>query len=375
MPASQAADEGPANTKASSSSLLPSLLPSLMVASRHSAALPLLFLLLLLTLSLVSAFHDCVQPPKSRAPHHRHRRAQSIGGGGGGKSAAAPSPCEGGLCVGMHNGPHEGGPASYPVGTPATGYTAVNSTMTVPEPPKNQSGITYYIWTDIFFGDMGRGKMNQFVPQLILGSALDSSSGAPDYKPGYHNHDTWAFGAHYFFEVWGGPFLNETEGHAAYGKLYPARAGETLFTSFVRSPPASSSGGGGGGWTLEMGVVGDPERVSRVVVDKPYMGIGERWPAPAKTSSWDELNYTNMCINACWELYGANDRDHLPGSGSKYDIKITQGGKGGKASFPFLAKWDEDEGGSKPCPASTIHEQHSATEQHVRWDITVPPPT
>ena len=36
----------------------------------------------------------------------------------------------------------------------------------------------------------------QFVPQLILGSALDSSSGPPDYKPAWHTHTTWAFGAH-----------------------------------------------------------------------------------------------------------------------------------------------------------------------------------
>ena len=53
----------------------------------------------------------------------------------------------------MHGGPHEGGPAAYPVGDAATGYTGVYSTMTVPEPPGAIDGITYYIWTDIFFGD------------------------------------------------------------------------------------------------------------------------------------------------------------------------------------------------------------------------------
>ena len=42
----------------------------------------------------------------------------------------------------------------------------------------------------------------QFVPQLILGSALDSSSGPPEFHPAWHTHTEWAFGAHYFFETW-----------------------------------------------------------------------------------------------------------------------------------------------------------------------------
>jgi hypothetical protein len=49
-----------------------------------------------------------------------------------------------------------------------------------------------YIWTDIFFGDMSYGRMNQFVPQLILGNALDGSSGAPAYKPKWGEHKTCA---------------------------------------------------------------------------------------------------------------------------------------------------------------------------------------
>ncbi len=49
--------------------------------------------------------------------------------------------------------------------------------------------------------------MNQFVPQLILGSALDGSSGPPAYTPHWGEHATWAFGAHYFFET-----FNETSG-------------------------------------------------------------------------------------------------------------------------------------------------------------------
>ena len=61
----------------------------------------------------------------------------------------------------MHNGPHEGGPSSYPVGNAKDGYTWVSATMTVPKMPEKLDGICYYIWTDIFFGDMSYGRMNQ----------------------------------------------------------------------------------------------------------------------------------------------------------------------------------------------------------------------
>lgn len=142
-------------------------------------------------LVVVHAFHDCIQPSKRLG----HRLPPGVKF----DVAAEDSKCQGGLCVGMHNGPHEGGPASYPVGAKTTGYTTVSSTMTVPEPPKSTAGICYYIWTDIFFGDMSQGRMNQFVPQLILGNALDSSSGPPLYMPKWGQHDTWQFGAHYFF--------------------------------------------------------------------------------------------------------------------------------------------------------------------------------
>lgn len=89
-------------------------------------------------------FHDCVQP---RSLHRRPTQ-------GAVAAAASDLSCNGGLCVGMHNGPHEGGPASYPAGNRQDGFTRVSSTMTVPEKPKKIDGITYYVWTDIFFGDM-----------------------------------------------------------------------------------------------------------------------------------------------------------------------------------------------------------------------------
>ena len=120
-----------------------------------------------------SAFHDCIQPKSRRRLPPNIAFAPNL---------SPPANCSGGLCVGMHDGPHEGGPASYPSGSAETGFTRVSSTMTVPELPQKIDGICYYIWTDIFFGDMSQGRMNQFVPQLILGNALDGSSGPPDYK-------------------------------------------------------------------------------------------------------------------------------------------------------------------------------------------------
>ena len=94
----------------------------------------------ILVIGTTAAFHDCVQPTLGRRLPP-----------GFGSSAHAPSPanCSGGLCVGMHNGPHEGGAAAYPVGDAMTGYTSVYSTMIVPALPAKMDGICYYIWTDV----------------------------------------------------------------------------------------------------------------------------------------------------------------------------------------------------------------------------------
>ena len=88
-----------------------------------------------------AAFHDCIQP-RSGPP-------RSFGGVpilASQRLNAAGEVCSGGLCVGMKNGPHEGGNASYPVGNASVGFTRVSSTMTVPEPPQKQDGVTDYIW-------------------------------------------------------------------------------------------------------------------------------------------------------------------------------------------------------------------------------------
>jgi hypothetical protein len=165
------------------------------------------------------------------------------------------------------------------------------------------------------------------------------------------------FGAHYFFEIFDG---SNVQAKAAYGDLYPTVEGETVFTSFVASEGAP---GKGPVWTLEMGVVGDASRTSRIVIDQPYMGFGASWPVP--TTRWDELNYTNICINACWEIYGGIDPDHLPSSGTTYDLKIT---RGAGQTYPWATQWDRDEGAGT-CFADAIAETHTALEQHVYWTI------
>lgn len=99
----------------------------------------------------------------------------------------------------------------------------------------------------------------KFVPQLILGNALDGTSGPPDYKPHFGHHETYKFGAHYFFEHVNGS-------GAAYGTLFPAYVGETLYTSFVQHPIGTH---GDFGWTLTMGAMNDSSRTSTVVANKP----------------------------------------------------------------------------------------------------------
>ena len=303
---------------------------------------------LLLSIPTALAFHDCVQPKSlNRLPPHR-------------RPALAPPPgCSGGLCMGMRGGPHEGGPSHYVVGNASTGFTSVSSTMTVPLLPRNLSGITYFLWTDVFFGDMSQGRMNQIVPQLLLGEVLSGSTGPPLYNPIYSTFDTYMFGAHYFFEVLNAS-TQQVDAKAAYGALYPALEGEVLFTTFDVGP-----GPFGPAWTIRMGVVGDATRVSELRVEQPYMGLGAHWAVP--TTSWSERNYTNVCINACWEIYGGDDPAHLPSSGAGYNVTIA---RGARQTYPWVTQWDRDEGNST-CFGSNITEEHTLREQRLRWDITL----
>lgn len=63
---------------------------------------------LLLLPHLAVAFHDCIQPKSERRLPPNLREALL--------AAPAPAGCSGGLCVGMHGGPHENGPAPLALG-------------------------------------------------------------------------------------------------------------------------------------------------------------------------------------------------------------------------------------------------------------------
>ena len=381
------------------------------------------------------AFHDCIQASHEiRNRRHRYwqQRLQLLENEGTaqvqqqneshqvdqvrlGRRSKPPVPeCAGGLCVGMTNGPHEGGNASYPVAWNGTHGTSVWSYMTVPELPTKiddiAGSLTYYIWTDIFFGDGGFGRMNQFVPQLILGHALDGSTGQPNYEPIYGSiHKKWMFGSHYFFETYD-PETNKTMPHAAYGPLFPTEAGEILYTKFEISLPSRSGNvpntndgqnahedttrrrrtkKSNPQWILTMGVFGDETRVSTLVVDRPYMGMGEKW-GPNRSISWLESSYRNMCINACWELYGAKDINHLPSSGSRYQLYISQPDVVPSAGSRMhvgrtlddadlmgprynFTTWEEDEGNGT-CPSCSVRERHTELSQEVLIDISVDVP-
>ena len=68
--------------------------------------------------------------------------------------------CNGGICIGMTNGLHQGANASYPMAFDGTIGTSVHSGTTVPELSRPVDGITYYIWPDIFFGDTSLRRLN-----------------------------------------------------------------------------------------------------------------------------------------------------------------------------------------------------------------------
>ena len=136
----------------------------------------------------------------------------------------------------------------------------------------------------------------------MVGNALDRSTGPPDYRPLWNDSITWMFSAQYFMEIHN-VTSNATEGHAATGEVFDCVAGEQLWTEFTLSEHWV--------WNLSMGVVGDTSRTSTVISAIPYMGLlGD------EADSWEMDVFDHANVNSCWELYGTEDRDHYPSSGS-----------------------------------------------------------
>jgi len=225
----------------------------------------------------------------------------------------------------------------------------------VPALPK-KLGPTYFVYYNIDWQPPGPSgsdaRMNQFVPQLMLGEPLDGSSGPPLYLPKWEKRTSWCFGAQYFFEIFNST-SNETEAHAATGETYPCEPGEVLYTKYTLSENWV--------WTLEMGVKGDPARTSIIRIEKPFMGL----LPPEQTQSWKEHSYSEAIANTCWEIYDLNEADEYPGTDMEYHITIA-------TDFPGSFAW-QDWGTEQPeCPGHpnvTIKSNSTAKEQQITWAL------
>ena len=220
----------------------------------------------------------------------------------------------------------------------------------------------YYIYYNIDWQPAGppsvKQAMNQFVPQLMLGEALDDSSNAPHYLPRWHNHKTWVFGAQYFFEIFN-TTTNKTEPHAATGTTFPTVPGDVLYTSFTLSDDWA--------WTLTMGVKGDETRISTVLVKQPFMGL---LPA-SETTSWSETVYDKAWSNTCWELYGVTREQQYPSNDMNYVINISTNVSGS-------VQWNNWTTKHSTCPGSpvvTISNKNTPTKQTILWNVRRPHPS
>lgn len=294
-------------------------------------------LFLALALAGVAALSAlAVKPPRSPA------RAGSAPRG-------ALDDCKAGLCGGM---------AHYEVAPGMRFY----STFNVPGLPKNKTAIaediTFFIYANIFFNDGGveQGRMNQFVPQLMLGQPLSGSTGPPDYDPIWSTELTWVFAAQYFMEIY-----DNSTAKAAAGPKFPCAEGDVLYTEFALDADAVT---GEWIWKQTMGVVNDTSRISTLVIAQPYMGL----LVSNGTSSWKEAAYAHAYYNTCWELYGIAPYGltHYPSSASVYDIRTILGPSQAARPFPWQSEWSSVEFATCPGhPSSTFSELHNETQQDV----------
>ena len=244
----------------------------------------------------------------------------------------------------LHGGGDDGCDAGFCAGAtrcyPTTAGIVYYAEFDVPPLPAtfDPSSMTDYIYFNIFFGygnDLdnpaypaclatdscsgdGHGRFNQFVPQLMLGSALCNSSNAAvdpasnkTYSPYWCTFDRWHIGAQYFFALYPDPTNHSSasgfDARAATGELIAVEPGETVYTRFTRGDHrADGGGGGGGGWKLATGVVGDRVPPSVVHAPQPFMGLVPSAP------SWAVADYDVAYAGSCWELYGNRRASDYP---------------------------------------------------------------
>jgi hypothetical protein len=201
--------------------------------------------------------------------------------------------------------------------------TKIRGEFVVPPLPESFSTMnqTYYDYINIFWRqNVYPGYMNQFVPQLMLGSALANSSNHPDYEPMWLELTSWHIGAQYFMAICNhhhdddddddknnsivGKDCDNWTPKAATGELIAVEPGEGVFTTFELVDPHGD--GGDVEWHLTMGVMGDASRVSHLVVPTPFMGL------VSGTTSWLEDIYDSVYVGSCLENYGMDSPSNYP---------------------------------------------------------------
>jgi hypothetical protein len=253
----------------------------------------------------------------------------------------------------------------YPVGRRVG--VRIEGKFVVPPLPKSFDKVetTYYDYLNIFWPHPNPpGYFNQFVPQLMLGNVLANSSNSPYYEPQWLELDSWHIGSQYFMALCRPTRAAATTSNhstdtyssnsirsrlfdsvlvpksfstmverynctdwtpkALTGQLIAVEPGEGIFTrlELVSKHVSSTSYESSDGpnlheWHLTMGVIGDEARTSRLVVDKPFMGMIEPY-----SNSWMEDIYDNVYVGSCLENYGMFQRDNYP-SYWKISVDIT----------------------------------------------------
>ena len=265
--------------------------------------------------------------------------------------AAAADECGGHLCSGY---------AWYPVtaGGEPVRFSALFDIPALPAViPTSDPTFCHYIYFNIFFPNYSPpgAVYNQFVPQLVLGDALTGSSGPPDFTPLWGNYSTWAFSAQYFFALNASGGEPQPSLHAATGAVFPAAAGEVLWTRMDFDAAALS-------WRLSMGIVGDAARTSVVDVPKPFMGLLDA------AATWADDAFRMVHTNSCWELYGLSEPGNWPSSGSRYEMEV---GAAQPGAIALSTDWSN--GRALDCPGApnnvTWGEAHNGTTQRVAWNV------
>eukprot|EP01084_Bolivina_argentea_P059244 108146_1 len=252
--------------------------------------------------------------------------------------------CKTGLCTGA---------GSYPSSPDILYYAEFNIP---PLPTSFDMSMTYYIYFNIFFGCPQGGKFNQFVPQLMLGSALSGSTGPPYYKPIFTQMKTWHFGSQYFFALLNDSVSSGWSPYAKTGDLIETKEGDILYTEFKLSSDSKT-------WTLTMGKKGDDQSVSIVTTDTPFMGLLNT------TKSWDEDVYNHTYVGSCWELYGIKEKQNYPNY-MDYVHNISS-----VNSANFWHSWHMDE--TPTCSFSPNYTLNSSVngqnnDQIALWDMFYP---